>query len=63
VFSNAFTAWSRLNCPTQPTVWEREQISRRARLEKCRPDVNGGYSFVGEAVMTPNSVELIEIVP
>ncbi|MBQ7178235.1 MAG: hypothetical protein IJS08_12535 [Victivallales bacterium] len=62
VFSNAYTAWGRLNCPSMPTVWEREQISRRARLEKCRSDEKGANAFVGETLLTPNSVELIEIV-
>ena len=63
VFSNAFTAWSRLGSPTQPTVWEREQISRHARLEEARDMIAGGGTFSGEVVLTPNSVELFEFKP
>ena len=63
VFSNAFTAWSRLGSPAQPTVWEREQISRHARLEEARDAVAGGGTFSGEVVLTPNSVELFEFKP
>lgn len=62
VFSNAFTAWSRVGCPTTPTVWECEQISRRARLEKCRPDEAASDRWNGEVVLTPNSVELLEFI-
>ena len=63
VFSNAFTAWSRLGSPAQPTVWEREQISRHARIEEARDAVIGGGTFSGEVVLTPNSVELFEFKP
>jgi xylan 1,4-beta-xylosidase len=63
VFSNAFTAWSRLGSPQEPEVWEREQILRRARLEKCRPDEDGSGSWKGEVVLMPNAVELLEFIP
>ena len=62
-FSNAFTAWSRLGSPAEPTVWEREQISRRSGLEKCRPDETGSKKWTGETVLLPNSVELVEFIP
>ncbi|MBQ9337844.1 MAG: hypothetical protein IJS14_11185 [Lentisphaeria bacterium] len=62
-FSNPFTAWSRLGSPAEPTVWEREQISRRSRPEKCRPDETGSENWDGEAVLLPNSVELLEFIP
>ena len=61
VFSNPFTAWSRLGSPATPTVWERELISRRARLEKARPDETGSREYSAETLLTPNSVELIYI--
>ncbi len=61
VFSNAFTAWSRLGCPTSPTVWEREQISRRARPEKLCRDTEGSRIFKCETLLTQNAVELIII--
>ena len=63
VFSNAFTAWSRLGSPAQPTVWEREQVSRHARLEEARGAVKGSGGFSGEVVLTPNSVEVLEFLP
>jgi len=63
VFSNPFTAWSRLGSPAQPTVWEREQISRHARLEEARDAVQGSGTFSGEVVLTPNSVEMLEFLP
>ncbi|MBQ7694572.1 MAG: hypothetical protein IJT50_05560 [Lentisphaeria bacterium] len=63
LFSNAFTAWSRLGSPQSPTVWEREQISRRAVLEKCRPDEEVRDSWRGDIVLPPNSVELLEFFP
>jgi len=62
VFSNAFTAWSRLGSPAEPTVWEREQISRRSGLEKYRPDETGSENWNGEILLLPNSVELLEFV-
>ncbi|MBO4649368.1 MAG: hypothetical protein J5806_14565 [Lentisphaeria bacterium] len=63
VFSNAFTAWSRLGCPAEPTVWERELISRRSGLEKCRSDETGSGNWNGEILLEPNSVELLEFIP
>lgn len=63
VFSNAFTAWSRMGSPVQPTVWEREMISRRSRLEEIMPPEKGGTLWYGELLLTPNSVEVIEFVP
>ena len=63
LFSNAFTAWSRLGSPAEPTVWERELISRRSELEKCRPDETGSESWNGETLLLPNSVELLEFIP
>ena len=63
-FSNAFTAWSRLGAPVSPGVWERELISRRAGLEKCRPDeAVSGRTWEGETLLTPNSVEMFEFIP
>lgn len=61
VFSNPFTAWSRLGSPSTPTVWERELISRHARPEKARPDEEGSLAYTAETLLTPNSVELINI--
>lgn len=63
VFSNAFTAWSRLGSPAAPNVWERELISRRSRLEKYRPDETGSENWTGEILLPPNSVELLEFIP
>ena len=63
IFSNAFTAWSRLGSPAEPTVWEREQISRRSELEKYRPDEVGSENWTGEVLLLPNSVELLEFIP
>ena len=62
-YSNAFTAWSRLGSPAKPSVWEREQINRRARLEElCAPEKCSG-SWQGDMVLTGNSVELFEFIP
>jgi hypothetical protein len=63
VFSNAFTAWSRMGNPAQPTVWEREVINRRARLEQPCADEQGAASWQGDVLMTPNSVEVFEFIP
>lgn len=63
VFSNAFTAWSRLGSPEQPTVWEREMISRRSRLEELVPPEMCENLWQGDLVMTPNSVEVLEFIP
>ena len=63
VFSNAFTAWSRMGSPAQPTVWEREVINRRARLEQPCADEQGAASWQGDVLMTPNSVEVFEFIP
>lgn len=60
-YSNPFTAWSRLGGPAMPTVWEREQISRHARLEKLCPDSTGSKTFRGETILTPNAVEMVVI--
>ena len=59
-FSNAFTAWSRLGSPEHPTVWERELISRRARLEQPCADESCAGQWQGDILLTPNSVELLE---
>ena len=59
-FSNAFTAWSRLGSPEHPTVWERELISRRARLEQPCADESCASQWQGDILLTPNSVELLE---
>ena len=63
VFSNAFTAWSRMGSPAQPTVWEREMINRRARLEQPCQDVRGAAVWQGDLLLTPNSVEVFEFIP
>ena len=63
LFSNAFTAWSRLGSPDMPTVWEREQISRRSRLEEMMPAEKCGSTWQGDLLLTPNSVELLEFIP
>ena len=62
-FCNAFTAWSRLGSPEQPTVWEREQISRRSRLEEMTAPEKGNGRWQGDILLTPNSVELLEFLP
>ena len=63
VFGNVFTAWSRLGAPSEPTVWERELISRRSGPEKYRPDETVSGNWNGEILLQPNSVELLEFIP
>ena len=62
-YSNAFTAWSRLGSPAHPTVWEREQINRRAQLEQTCADEKCSAVWQGDAVLTNNSVEMFEFIP
>ena len=61
--SNAFTAWSRLGSPAHPTVWEREQINRRAQLEQTCDEEKCSAVWQGDIILTNNSVEMFEFVP